>query len=102
MRVVAAVLALLGAVGGQATRGFDYGPDPFLAGQHRGIDLAAPPGSVVRAACAGTVAAAGMHVVTLRCGPWRVSELPLASVGVRVGARVRAGSVLGRAGALAG
>jgi hypothetical protein len=102
MRIAAAVLALVAPVAGPVTRGFDYGPDPFLAGQHRGIDLAARRGSVVRAACTGAVATASMNVVTLRCGAWRVTELPLASVTVRVGARVRAGEVVGRVGALPG
>jgi murein DD-endopeptidase MepM/ murein hydrolase activator NlpD len=40
-------------------RRFDPPPRPWLAG-HRGVDLAAPPGSVVRAAGAGTVAYAGV------------------------------------------
>ena len=102
MRAAATVLALLAPVGGPVTRGFDYGPDPFLAGQHRGIDLTAPPGVVVRAACSGTVAVARLAVVTLRCGGWRVTELPLTGVEVRVATRVRAGEVVGRAGVLAG
>jgi murein DD-endopeptidase MepM/ murein hydrolase activator NlpD len=39
-------------------RRFDPPPEPWLAG-HRGVDLAAGPGAVVRAAGAGTVVFAG-------------------------------------------
>jgi hypothetical protein len=42
----------------QVVRRFDPPPQPWLAG-HRGVDLAAPPGSIVRAAGAGTIAFAG-------------------------------------------
>src|SRR5215470_6669685 len=40
------------------TRPFQPPPEPWLPG-HRGVDLAATPGAVVRAAGAGTVAFAG-------------------------------------------
>jgi murein DD-endopeptidase MepM/ murein hydrolase activator NlpD len=40
-------------------RRFEPPPRPWLAG-HRGVDLAAPPGSVVYAAGAGTVSFAGV------------------------------------------
>jgi hypothetical protein len=79
-------------------RPFVYGSDPFRAGQHRGVDFAAPPGSEARAACSGVVATARPGLVTLRCGPWRVTHLPLGSVSVAEGAVVRAGRVIGSVG----
>jgi hypothetical protein len=79
-------------------RPFAYGSDPFRAGQHRGVDFAAPPGSEARAACSGVVATARPGLVTLRCGPWRVTHLPLGSVSVAEGASVRAGRVIGSVG----
>ena len=110
--VVAAVVALavpsaasaarwLRPVPGEVARPFSYArASPFAAGAHRGADLAAAPGARVRAACAGTVVHAGpvaRHgaVVSVRCGPVRVSYLPLASLAVRAGARVAAGARLG-------
>lgn len=84
-------------------REFDYDRgDPFRAGQHRGVDFAARPGAVVRAACSGAVATARARVVTVRCGAWRVTHLPLAAIAVRAGERVRAGAPLGRLGTLRG
>jgi hypothetical protein len=74
--------------------------DRFAAGQHRGLDLRARPGSDVVAACAGRVAFAGSvpragRVVSVVCGRWRVTYLPLASVAVARGDHVRAGFLLG-------
>ena len=57
------------------------------------------PARAVRAACSGVVVTARPGVVTLRCGPWRVTHLPLGSVSVAVGASVRAGRVVGTVGA---
>jgi hypothetical protein len=87
-------------VPGAVTRPFDLGSDPFEAGRHRGVDLAAAPGTTVRAACGGPVAFAGTagsngRVVTLLCGRRRVTHMPLASIAVRSGAMVRAGAPLG-------
>ncbi len=83
-------------VPGAVARGFAYwAAEPFAAGQHRGADFAGSPGEVVRAACSGRVAYAGRGVVTLRCGPWRVTHLPLATLSVDAGARVREGERLG-------
>jgi hypothetical protein len=75
---------------------------PYAPGARRGIDLRASPGDPVLAACGGTVEFAGRMPgrralgVTLACGRLRATELGLASVAVRRGARVRAGAPLGR------
>jgi Peptidase family M23 len=82
-------------VPGAVTRAFAYSPsEPFAGGRHRGVDLAAHPGDAVRAACSGRVAFAGRGVVTLRCGPWRVTHLPV-TARVHAGERVRAGARIG-------
>src|SRR5687768_6000273 len=87
-------------VPGTVTRTFDLGSDPFEAGRHRGVDFSASPGTTVRAACAGPVAFAGTagssgRVVTVLCGPWRVTHMPLASIAVRQQATVLEGTPLG-------
>ncbi|MDQ1476611.1 MAG: hypothetical protein QOE62_1840, partial [Actinomycetota bacterium] len=81
---------------------FRYGPG------HLGVDLAAPPGTPVRAAGAGTVVFAGvvagtMHVVIshsseLRPGDLRTSYSFLASIRVHAGEDVARGAVVGTTG----
>jgi hypothetical protein len=88
-------------VPGPVSRGFSVGTDPYAGGQHRGADLAAAPDARVVAACPGRVEVAGRvgssgRVVTVRCGRWRVSYLPLGAIAVRRGARVSAGDTVGR------
>jgi Peptidase family M23 len=103
--VAATVLALVLAnpVGGDVTAGFDVAANPFRAGQHRGVDLEAAPGEGVRAACSGRVVVAGRvgssgHLVTVRCGDWRVTHMPMAQISVRAGAVIARGTRLGTVG----
>jgi murein DD-endopeptidase MepM/ murein hydrolase activator NlpD len=87
---------------GPLTRGFDVHGSPFAAGLHRGVDLEVPRGAAVGAPCSGRIVAAGRigvsgRVVTVACGPWHATVMPLASVAVRRGAHVRAGRPVGTA-----
>lgn len=77
----------------------------WLAGHHTGIDLAVPQGTPVYAVGAGTVLVAGWsgaygNAVTIRLPDNHYALVAhLSQVFVRVGARVSAGTLLGRSGA---
>ena len=96
----AVALVLDPPVQGQVLAGF-HAPTRFGAG-HRGVDLAAPPGSTVRASAAGRVTFAGAVVgavwVTVDHGPVRTTVGPLTELRVDRGDRVVRGSVLGTSG----
>src|SRR5436190_586068 len=89
-------------VRGPVLEAFRTGPDPFAAGQHRGIDIAAAIRTPVHSACSGTVTFAGFaatagRTVSVACGPLTASYLHLASIAVRRGERLPAGAA-GRGG----
>src|SRR5205814_7713477 len=82
-------------VAGGVVRPFDPPKSRFGAG-HLGVDLAAPAGTPVHAAGPGVVAFAGSvagarHVVVAHAGDLRTSYSFLATVAVRIGARVASG-----------
>jgi murein DD-endopeptidase MepM/ murein hydrolase activator NlpD len=88
-------------VQGEVTRGFDPPGERWGAG-HRGVDLAAAPGSTVRASAdgvvsfQGTIVGRGVVAVTHRPGTrLRTTYEPVEAV-VRAGEHVRRGQVIGR------
>lgn len=93
-------------VDGPVISAFRNGDDPYAAGQHRGIDIAAPDGTTVGAATDGTVTFAGSAgdsglTVAIRTagGHLDTSYLHLGSVAVARGQAVRGGDPLGTVGA---
>ena len=90
-------------VRGEVLTTFRNGSDPYAAGQHRGVDIAAPVGADVVAAVAGTVRHAGVAgdsglTVSVRAGEHDVSYLHLSAVAVKEGQTVAAGTRLGAVG----
>ena len=90
-------------VRGELLTAFRNGSDPYAAGQHRGIDVAAPVGTEVVAAVGGTVRHAGVAgdsglTVSVRAGEHDVSYLHLSALSVRKGQAVAAGARLGAVG----
>jgi len=87
---------------GPVIRHFEPPPTPYAAG-HRGIDIAAPPGSIVRAAAAGRVAFAGpvggtIAVSVDHADGLRTTYSYLAEALVRAGATVARGDPIARSG----
>ncbi len=92
-------------VEGEVITGYRNGGDPYAAGQHRGIDIAAPPGTPVVAAAAGVVRFRGVAgsnglTVTIRTadGRYDTSYLHLSAAGVREGQELGAGERIGAVG----
>jgi murein DD-endopeptidase MepM/ murein hydrolase activator NlpD len=92
-------------VDGELVTTYRNGPDPYAAGQHRGIDIAGEVGDPVRAAAAGTVRYAGSLgssgvTVSIRTadGRYDTSYLHLSEVAVRRGEEVASGNRIGAVG----
>jgi len=90
-------------VAGSALRTFSVAADRFARGQHRGVDLGAPLGAAVRAACGGRVSFAGSvpgggRTVSVRCGRLSATYQQLGSIAVRRGALVLPRTQLGTVG----
>ena len=92
-------------VEGRVITPYRNGVDPYAGGQHRGIDIAAPVGTIVVAATGGTVRFAGVAgdsglTVAVRTddGRFDTSYLHLSAILVRAGDRVAAGLELGSVG----
>lgn len=90
----------------EVARPFEVPVSRYAAG-HRGVDLAAAPGTPVRAAGAGTVSFAGpvagaLHVVVAHDGGLRTSYSFLREVRVQRGERVAPGAVVGISGGAGG
>jgi peptidase M23-like protein len=94
-------------VDGPVLRPFVFGDDPYAGGQHRGIDIGAPPETPVRAASAGTVSFAGTvpsggRTVTVQTeGGLSVTYLELGALRVARGAEVVEGDPIGTVGPVA-
>jgi murein DD-endopeptidase MepM/ murein hydrolase activator NlpD len=90
-------------VDGALLEAFHIGRNPYAAGQHRGVDLAAPLGSAVRSACSGRVSFSGRLpggglTVSTRCGSLIATYQHLATAAVTRGEPVAAGARLGTVG----
>lgn len=97
-------LAWTWPVDGPVLRPFALGDDPYAAGQHRGIDVGAAPGSPVLAPAAGTVTFAGTvpgggRTVTVLTGDGHaVTLVHLGGIAVARSASVEEGAALGTIG----
>jgi peptidase M23-like protein len=91
-------------VHGDVITPYRNGTDPYAAGQHRGIDIAAAVGTEVVAAAggdvrfAGTAGSSGLTISIRTSDGYDTSYLHLSSLAVRAGARVSAGDRIGAVG----
>ncbi len=91
-------------VDGPVVRPFSLSADPYVGGQHRGVDVGATVGSEVRVPAAGTVSFAGAvpgggRALTIQTPDgYAVTLLQLGSLSVARGAVVEEGAVVGTAG----
>ena len=92
-------------VRGEILTHYRNGADPYAAGQHRGIDIAAADGTSVNAATAGSVTFAGSAgsaglTVSMRTadGRFDLSHLHLSALSVKEGDQLAAGDRVGSVG----
>ncbi|MGI9100539.1 MAG: murein hydrolase activator EnvC family protein, partial [Solirubrobacteraceae bacterium] len=90
-------------VEGPVLRPFTLSADRFAPGQHRGIDLGAPLGAAVRAACGGRVRFVGRvpgggRTVSVGCGPLVATYQHLGDDAVRRGQLLVTGATVGTVG----
>ncbi len=92
-------------LGGPVLRPYSVGPDPYAAGQHRGVDVSGTSGEPALAPAAGTVSFAGVvpthgKTVTIQTADgYAVSLTHLGEIGVAKGDAVAEGERIGQAGA---
>jgi len=90
---------------GSVVRAFVLGDDPYAAGQHRGIDVAAVVGASVQAPIDGLVSfrgfvpSGGLTLTIETDEGYSVTLQQLAAIGVVKGARVVEGATIGTVGA---
>ena len=100
----APALAWTWPVDGPVVVPFNFGADPYLGGQHRGIDVGAPTGTPVVAPAGGTVTFAGAvpgggKTMAIRTADdYSVTLVHLGSVDVAKGVTVKEGDVVGSVG----
>jgi hypothetical protein len=97
-------LAWTWPVDGPVLRPFEFGDDPYAAGQHRGLDVGADSGDPVRAPVSGVVSFAGSvpgggRSLTLQTSDGlSVTLVHLGGIAVARTVRVEEGAVVGRVG----